>query len=66
MKQYGIVIEHWDWKLKQDVRHWLGLNFGPEGGTRWGTEYDYGLENFYLDEDVYIWYKLKWGDYDRR
>ena len=58
--QYGIVIEHWDWKRKSDVRHWLGLNFGAEGGAHWGTEYDYGLENLWMNEDVYILYKLKW------
>jgi hypothetical protein len=60
MKQYGIVIEGWHWKRKNDVRHWLGLNFGPEGRDRWGTEYDYGLENLWMNEDVYIMYKLKW------
>jgi hypothetical protein len=60
MKQYGIVIEAWHSKRKSEVRHWLGLNFGPEG-RRWGTQYDYGLDNIYMDEDIYTWYMLRWG-----
>jgi hypothetical protein len=60
MKQYGIAIDHWDWKRKSDVRHWLGLTFGAENGGRWGTVYDYGLENLWMNEDVYIWYNMRW------
>ena len=61
MKQYSIAIEHWECSRKSDVRHWLGLNFGPEGRDRWGTVYDYGLENLYMNEDVYTWYKMRWS-----
>lgn len=70
MKQHGIVVEHWDWQRKADVRNWLVDNFGPGGvgwpkcDKRWGEEYDYGLENLYMDEDVYTWYKLRWGSDD--
>jgi hypothetical protein len=60
MKQYGIAIENWPAVRKSEVRHWLGLNFGPEG-RRWGTAYDYGLDNIYMDEDIYTWYMLRWG-----
>lgn len=60
MKQYGIVTERWPWKLKIDVKLWLVNNFGVNGG-RWGEEYDYGLENFWMDEDVYMMYLLRWS-----
>lgn len=68
MKQHGVVVEHWDWTHKANVRNWLVDNFGlggvggPNCDKRWGEEYDYGLENLYMDEDVYIMYKLKWGN----
>lgn len=59
MSQHGLAIERWDWKIKSDVRRWLVENFGVEGG-RWGEDYDYGLENLWMDEDVYILYVLRW------
>ena len=39
---------------------WLVENFGVNG-DRWGEQYDYGLENLWMNEDVYTWYMLKWG-----
>ncbi len=63
MKQYGLAIEHWGHPRKATIWHWLKQNFGPEG-DRWGTAYDYGLDNLWMDEDVYIVYKLKWAQYD--
>jgi hypothetical protein len=64
MKQYGIAIENWPASRKVDVRKWLLENFGdedaPNNRGRWGCQYDYGLDNLYMDEDVYILYKLKW------
>jgi hypothetical protein len=68
MKQYGLAIENWSASRKVDVRKWLLENFGPEDEPkergRWGCEYDYGLDNLYMDEDVYIVYKLKWAHCD--
>lgn len=65
MKQYGIAIETWPALRKVDVRQWLLENFGPEdcpqSRGRWGTQYDYGLDNLYMDEDVYTWYKMRWS-----
>lgn len=66
MKQYGLAIESWHPTHKYEVIMWLRHNFGPGGNggkdcTRcWGEEFDYGLENLYMDEDVYIMYKLRW------
>lgn len=60
MKQYGIAIENWPALRKVDVRKWLVENFGPEG-DRWGSAYDYGLDNLWMNEDVYIMYKLRWS-----
>jgi hypothetical protein len=64
MKQHGIAIENWPASRKVDVWMWLLENFGPEDSPRqrgrWGCQYDYGLDNLYMDEDVYIVYKLKW------
>lgn len=60
MKQRGIAVEHWPWERKNELRMWLVENFGANG-DRWGNEYDYGLENFWMDEDVYNWYILRWG-----
>lgn len=59
MKQHGIVVEHWSWIRKVEVKMWLVNNFGVNGG-RWGEEYDYGLENLWMNEDVYILYCLRW------
>lgn len=59
---HGVAIEGWNSKHKSEVRHWLGLNFGPENGSRWGTMYDYGLESLEMDEDVYMAYLLRWGN----
>ena len=59
MKQHGIVIEHWSHPRKLVVRTWLEKNFGPEG-DRWGEEYNYGLENLWMNEDVFIMYNLTW------
>jgi len=65
IKQYGIAIENWPAIRKVDVKWWLLVNFGPEDSPmergRWGCQYDYGLDNLYMDEDVYILYKLKWS-----
>ena len=65
VKQYGIAIENWPASRKVDVRKWLLENFGdedePNKPGRWGCQYDYGLDNLYMDEDVYILYKLKWS-----
>ena len=66
MKQYGFAIESWDWKRKQDVWQWLAENFGecgtggPNCDKRWGEDFDYGLQNLYMDEDVYVMYCLRW------
>jgi hypothetical protein len=60
MKTRGIVTEHWPWKYKAEVKMWLVENFGVNGG-RWGEEYDYGLENLWMDEDVYNWYLLRFA-----
>jgi hypothetical protein len=59
MNQYGIVTERWHWTRKYDVKMWLVENFGVNG-DRWGEEYDYGLENLWMNEDVYLVYLLKW------
>lgn len=59
MKQYGLAIESWPWPHKNAVRMWLVENFGVSGG-RWGEQCDYGLENLWMDEDVYLMYTLKW------
>jgi len=60
MKQHGIAIENWPATRKVDVWIWLEDNFGKEG-ERWGTEYDYGLDNIWMNEDVYTWYKMRWA-----
>ena len=60
MNQHGIAIEHWGWKHKRDVFEWLGTNFGTIH-YRWGEEYDYGLENLWMDDDVYTLYLLRWS-----
>jgi len=66
-KQYGLAIENWSDAHQNEVQKWLGENFGARGTglahetNRWGYHYDYGLENLYMDEDVYIMYRLRWG-----
>ena len=59
MKQHGLAIEHWPWERKHNVKMWLVENFGVNGG-RWGEQADYGLENLYMDEDVYMLFCLRW------
>ncbi len=65
-KQYAVAIENWTWTRKCAIRGWLFDNFG-EGGVGlqhetnlWGEHNDYGLENLYMDEEVYLMYKLRW------
>lgn len=60
MKQYGLAIEHWHWTRRADVRNWLAKNFGSEG-QRWGEHPDYGLENLWMNEDVYTAFLLRWS-----
>ena len=60
MKQYGLATERWPWDRKREVKMWLVENFGVDG-DRWGEEYDYGLENLWMNEDVYIMFLLKWS-----
>ena len=60
MKRHGIAIESWDGVRRHDALNWLEQNYGLEG-IRWGTEHDFDLENLWMNEDVYIWYLLKWG-----
>lgn len=65
--QHGIATERWSTPHYIEVRNWLVDNFGPGGvggsncDKRWGQEFDYGLENFYMDEDVYMMYLLRWS-----
>jgi hypothetical protein len=59
MNQYRLAIERWDWERKRDVRQWLETNFGPIH-AQWDEEYDYGLENLCMNEDVYTLYLLRW------
>lgn len=60
MNQYGIAIEMWNYARRNEVHRWLKDNFGKEG-LRWGTNHDYGLDNIWMNEDVYIMYKLRWS-----
>lgn len=65
MKQYAIAMENWHWRHRSNVVEWLRENYGEGGngidGKRWGEHNDYGLENLYMNEDVYIMYLLKWS-----
>ena len=64
--QHGVAIESWSYTKKVEVITWLNKHFGfggvggPNCDKRWGTEYDYGQDNLYMDEDVYILYLLRW------
>lgn len=59
MKRYGIAIEGWDWDRKSKVRMWLVEHAGVHG-DKWGENQDYNLETLWMDEDIYVIYKLKW------
>ena len=59
VKDYGIVTDHWPWTHTLEVKLWLVENFGANG-DRWGEEFDYGLENLWMNEDVYMMYVLRW------
>jgi len=62
MKQYGVAIERWGWKHRQDVIEWLETNYGERSPTNkhWGIDQDYDLLNLYMDEDIYLMYSLRW------
>jgi hypothetical protein len=60
IKQYRLATEMWPWKHKYNVKMWLTENFGANG-DQWGEQYDYGLENLWVDEDVYVAYLLRWA-----
>lgn len=54
--RHKIATEFWNWNRKLDIKLWLVKNFGVNGG-RWGESLDH---NFWMHEDVYIMYKLRW------
>ena len=43
---------------------WLVNNFGVNGG-RWYEDQDFDLVTLCMDEDVYLWYTMKWGDHEK-
>lgn len=57
---HGVSTDHWTIRHEIEVRVWLAETFGVNGG-RWAHEFDFGLESIGMDEDVYNWYLLKWG-----
>ena len=61
MKRHKITnTEFWSWDRKLEIKLWLVKNFGVNGG-RWGQLLDDGLDNFWMDDDVYILYLLRWA-----
>ena len=59
MIKRGVAIEQWDGVRRYDVLNWLEQKFGLEG-DRWGREFDFDLEDLWMNEDVFIWYLLRW------
>lgn len=61
MKRHKITnTEFWSWNRKLEIKLWLVKNFGVNGG-RWGQLLDDGLDNFWMDDDVYTLYLLRWS-----
>lgn len=61
MKRHKITnTEFWNWNRKLEIKLWLVKNFGVNGG-RWGQLTDHGLDNFWMDDDVYTLYLLRWS-----
>ena len=61
MKRHKITdTEFWSWNRKLEIKLWLVKNFGVNGG-RWGQLTDDGLDNFWMDDDVYTLYLLRWS-----
>lgn len=61
MKRHKITnTEFWSWDRKLEIKLWLVKNFGVNGG-RWGQLLDDGLDNFWMDDDVYTLYLLRWS-----
>lgn len=61
MKRHKITnTEFWSWDRKLEIKLWLVKNFGVNGG-RWGQLLDDGLDNFWMDDDVYTLYLLRWA-----
>jgi hypothetical protein len=57
MKRHKITTEFWNWNRKLEIKLWLVKNFGVNG-SRWGE----GLgDNFWMNEDVYTLYLLRWS-----
>lgn len=47
-----------DGKLNSEQQHWLETQFTR--GTRW--EYSITGSFIFMDEQVYTWFRLKWGN----
>lgn len=61
MKRHKITnTEFWSWDRKLEIKLWLVKNFGVNG-ARWGQLTDDGLDNFWMDDDVYTLYLLRWA-----
>ena len=56
-----VEIGNWQWSHRHIVRMWLVEKFGANG-DRWREETDYHFATLVMDDDVYMWYALKWGD----
>ena len=61
MKRHKITnTEFWSWNRKLEIKLWLVKNFGVNGG-RWSQLTDDGLDNLWMDDDVYTLYLLRWS-----
>jgi hypothetical protein len=58
----GVAIERWPAKLQAEVYAWLYRTFGNQSPTTWYEDQDFDLLTLVMNDEIYNWYTLRWGD----
>ena len=57
---YGIAIEQWDYQYKEEVLNDIESNFGLSDKKTWYIDEDYDLITLCMNNEIYIWFCMKW------
>ena len=59
----SIAIETWSRDKYYNVFKWLTAQFGPPSTTTWYADIQPLVEDLIMDDEIYSWYLLKWGEH---
>jgi hypothetical protein len=58
----GIAIERWPLGKAFEVVKWLEDRYGKPTKQTWYKEYDFDLVTLVMNDEIYIWYMLRWAE----